>query len=156
MNRFASKLPRNRFPSKLPSKRFPGTGSQARFPKNRFPSKVPKRFARGSQEQLLKQGSQRTGSQARFPRGSQEVPKNSFSSKVHKEQVPKQGSDEQVPGNVSKNRCPRKVPSIGNNRILQSLKNCSSNSTERLKNYFCFKKMVRHPRMDKKLDDSVA
>ena len=126
MNRFASKLPRNRFPSKLPSKRFPGTGSQ------------------------------RTGSQARFPRGSQEVPKNSFSSKVHKEQVPKQGSDEQVPGNVSKNRCPRKVPSIGNNRLLQSLKNCSSNSTERLKNYFCFKKMVRHPRMDKKQDDSVA
>ena len=82
----------------------PKQASQQEVPRNRFPSKVPK-------EQVPKQG---------FPRGSQEVPKNSFSSKVHKEQVPKQGSDEQVPGNVSKNRCPRKVPSIGNNRLLQS------------------------------------
>ena len=50
--------------------------------------------------------------------------------------------------NVSKNSCPGKVPRTLNNRILQRLKNCSNNGTERLKKVL-LQKMIRHPHMDK-------
>ena len=88
------------------------------------------------QEQVPKRKFPRTGYQAMLPRtGSQEkVPKQGS-----QEQVPKQGSDKQVSSNVSKNSCPGKVPRTLNNRMLQRLKNCSNNGTERLKKSFASK-----------------
>ena len=64
----------------------------------------------------------------------EQVPQEQVPIQGSQEQVPKQGSDEQMSSNVSKNRCPGKVPRIVNNKMLQSLKDDSNNRTESLKN----------------------
>ena len=142
-NRFPSKVPKQgsqeEVPSKVPKQgsqaRLPGTDSQARGmfsgrgPQARFPTGSKQ----GSQEQVLKQGFPGKGSQARFPgTGSQarfpsKVPRKRFPGKVPRqgfpagrgfqEQVPKQGSQEQVLQarisgtvfKVSRNRFPSKT-----------------------------------------------
>ena len=138
-------VPRNSFPRTTCKAKFRRTSSSKVGSKNRIRSKVPKdKFLnkvpkQSYDKQVPEQGpnEQVWSKQAKFPRtGSQERGFLRIGSQEQgsQEQVPQQGSDKQVSSNVSKKSCPGKVPRTLNNRILQSLKNCSKNGTERLKN----------------------
>ena len=142
-NRFPSKVsqeqvahvPRNSFPRTTCKAKFRWTAASKVGSKNRIPSKVLKdRFLKqGSQAKLRKTGS-RARSQWRGLNQAGKVSKNRFPSKAPKNRFPSK-----VPMNKCQARFPRTVaearfPRTVNNRMLQSLKTCSNNGTEKLKN----------------------
>ena len=148
-------------------------GSKNRFP-SRFLNKVPKQGCEKSvpeqspneqvwskvskqvpQEQVPIQDYAKTNFNPPFLAIFQEVIRKCSKNRFPSKQVPKQGFDEQVSSNASKNSCPGKVPRTANNRILQSLKSCSSNGTE-FEELILLQTLIRHSHMDRELDDSVT